>query len=438
MKRQQPDGQEEEALVRGPRLACCADRTLGELAAAAARSPRPPGTPPQTVGSVLKLLSQQRSAEAVYRKVCAIGQGTYSTVFRAWRTRPRDSNGAAPATRFESVVLKRLNITDEHGEAEEMPSDFAREIFTLQQLRDKPNIRGLEDIALSTTRGKRGLPDIYMVFEFVEYALDAVLKSVAFEECQTKCLAQQLFRGLAACHAAGIVHRDIKPANILLHANGELKIADFGLARPVLSGRDGDLMTPVDMVTLWYRAPEILLGSKHYGPPVDVWAATVVVAEILLRRPLIPGKEDTAQQRAAALSRHAMTDIDQLDRTFGLCGSPTPETWPNIHLLPNWPVFAEKQLNAVYVRSLRHVISGGCACSTSTLNQLDKMLVLCPSARPTAADVLRSDWLLADDPLPAELYVTDGSNAMKNSMPPLHALVGECSHSSNDNNAWHI
>ncbi|CAJ1348526.1 unnamed protein product [Effrenium voratum] len=133
----------------------------------------------------------------------------------------------------------------------------------------------------------------------------------------TKSFLYQLLRGIAYCHAHRVLHRDLKPQNLLINREGSLKLADFGLARafgiPVRSYTH-------EVVTLWYRAPDVLMGSRKYSTPVDIWSVGCIFAEMVNGRPLFPGD----------------TDANQLQKIFKILGTPTAELWPSITELPDW------------------------------------------------------------------------------------------------------
>lgn len=103
----------------------------------------------------------------------------------------------------------------------------------------------------------------------------------------------QLLRGLKYIHSAKVIHRDLKPSNLLLNANCDLKICDFGLARPT---SENEFMTEY-VVTRWYRAPELLLNSSDYTAAIDVWSVGCIFMELMNRKPLFPGKDHVHQMR---------------------------------------------------------------------------------------------------------------------------------------------
>ena len=138
---------------------------------------------------------------------------------------------------------------------------------------------------------------------------------------QIKLFLFQLINGVNYCHSRRIIHRDLKPQNLLVDRSGNLKIADFGLARAF--GIPIKTLTH-EIETLWYRAPEVLLGQKQYSLGVDIWAVGCIFAELIEKRPLFNGD----------------SEIDQIFKIFQFHGTPTPSEWANIHKLPDFkPTF---------------------------------------------------------------------------------------------------
>jgi len=241
-----------------------------------------------------------------YQKMEKIGEGVYGVVYKA---RDKALN--------EVVALKRIRL---EAEDEGIPATAIREIALLKRLSNKHVVQ-LYDVIHAEKQ-------LTLVFEYMEcdlkHFLDSQSGPLPIETVQTLCF--QLLEGINYCHTRGILHRDLKPQNLLVSKVNSatnthvLKLADFGLARsfgiPVRS------FTP-DVVTMWYRAPDILLGSNNYGPDVDAWSMGAIFAEISSLVPLFPGQSET----------------DQLNRIFELLGTPDESSWPNIEALPNYNKF---------------------------------------------------------------------------------------------------
>jgi cyclin-dependent kinase 12/13 len=144
---------------------------------------------------------------------------------------------------------------------------------------------------------------------------------------------QQLLEGLLYCHANKVLHRDIKGANLLINNEGQLKLADFGLARPF----DDQARSYTNRcITLWYRPPELLLGATLYGPEVDLWSVGCVFGEMLLKKPTLPGKDEA----------------DQFELICRLCGTPTDANWPGVSKLPMYERLVGLKLVAPQPRQL--------------------------------------------------------------------------------------
>lgn len=197
------------------------------------------------------------------------------------------------------------------AEDEGIPSTAIREISLLKELQH-PNIVRLCDV-IHTER------KLTLVFEYLDQDLKKLLDMCegGLDAPTTKSFLFQLLRGIAYCHQHRVLHRDLKPQNLLINREGALKLADFGLARafgiPVRSYTH-------EVVTLWYRAPDVLMGSKKYSTPVDIWSVGCIFAEMVNGRSLFPGN----------------TDSDQLQKIFKILGTPTPASWPAITELDGW------------------------------------------------------------------------------------------------------
>ena len=230
-----------------------------------------------------------------------IGKGAYGVVYK----------GTDKQT-GKTVAMKKIRL---EMEDEGMPSTALREISLLKELQH-PNVVGLCDVQQDNHK-------LYLIFEFLDKDLkrhiDSVSGHLSIE--QVRSFSFQLVKGLSFCHSRGVMHRDLKPQNLLVTNQGRLKIADFGLARAFCPP-----IRPLthEVVTLWYRPPEILLGSATYAPPVDMWAIGPIIVEMVTKRPMFP----------------ADCEIDMLYKIFRILGTPTESNWPGVTNLKDWnPAF---------------------------------------------------------------------------------------------------
>ncbi|PON52653.1 GPCR kinase [Parasponia andersonii] len=296
-----------------------------------------------------------KSAES-YDKLDKVGQGTYSNVYKA---RDRDTG--------KIVALKKVRFDTSQPESIKF---MAREITILRQL-DHPNVVKLEGLATS-----RMQYSLYLVFDFMQSDLSRIIsRAERLTEPQVKCYMQQLLSGLQHCHSRGILHRDIKGSNLLIDGSGMLKIADFGLANYYSPNHRHPLTNRV--VTLWYRAPELLLGATDYGVGIDLWSAGCLLAEMFTGRPIMPGR----------------TEVEQLHQIFKLCGTPSEEYWKKLKLSTT---FRPPQS---YKPSLVEVFSDFPA---STFGLLRTLLSLDPTYRGSAALALQNEFF-STSPLACDL-----------------------------------
>ncbi|KAK8488793.1 hypothetical protein V6N13_138485 [Hibiscus sabdariffa] len=183
----------------------------------------------------------------------------------------------------EMVAVKKIaNAFDNHMDAKRT----LREIQLLRHL-DHENVIAIRDVIPPPLR--RDFADVYIALELMDTDLHQIIRSnqsLSEEHCQ-------ILRGLKYIHSANVIHRDLKPSNLLLNANCDLKICDFGLARPTA---ENEFMTEY-VVTRWYRAPELLLNSSHYTAAIDVWSVGCIFMELMIRKPLFPGKDHVHQMR---------------------------------------------------------------------------------------------------------------------------------------------
>lgn len=230
------------------------------------------------------------------------------------------------------------------------------------------------------------------MLEFVEHDLKSVLEDMPepFLSSEVKRLLLQLTSGIAYLHENWILHRDLKTSNLLLNNRGQLKIADFGMARYV--GDPPPKLTQL-VVTLWYRAPELLLGTKTYDGAVDMWSVGCIFGELLTREPLLQGKNE----------------VGQMSKIFELCGVPTDETWPGFRRLPN----------ARSLKLPRTALAAGSVIrakfpnlTTAGATLLNDLLSLNPDRRPTAKEMLQHEYFRQDPkPKPESMFPTFPSKA---------------------------
>lgn len=209
-----------------------------------------------------------------------------------------------------------------------------------------------------------------LVFEFMDKDLKKYMDTQgergALKPATIKSFMYQLLQGIAFCHDNRVLHRDLKPQNLLINTRGQLKLADFGLARafgiPVNTFSN-------EVVTLWYRAPDVLLGSRQYNTSIDIWSAGCIMAEMFTGRPLFPG---TANE-------------DQLQKIFRLMGTPSENTWPGVSAFPEYKHNFQRYPTA----ELRHILP---QIDQVGLSLLNAMLQLRPENRISAPAALHHPW----------------------------------------------
>lgn len=298
----------------------------------------------------------ERRFDAQYELLekCLLGEGTYGKVYKA-----------RVARTGEHVAMKQMKLdTQEEG----VPSTAIREIALLKELSHPNVVRLLDDFCKPNK--------LVLVFEFLENDLKKYMKSLGgkLTPAVVKNLAYQLLRGVEFCHANRIIHRDIKPQNLLIDQKLHLKIADFGLARA--------FSVPVpkythEVVTVWYRPPEILLGASLYSVPVDLWSIGCVFAEMATGHPLFAGD----------------SEIDTIFKIFMKLGTPTEAMWPGLSELPdfktNFPKWAPRGW-----ANIRNTLA---QIGTDGIELLDRLMTYNPKTRLSARRGLQHPYFIDVD-----------------------------------------
>ncbi|CAD8097012.1 unnamed protein product [Paramecium sonneborni] len=279
-----------------------------------------------------------------------LGEGTYGIVTRAYDKR-----------RGKQVALKKLKL--DNCDDEGVPSTTIREIAILQKLKH-PNIISLLEVKYFMEEKK-----IFLIFDSMQCDLRKYLdRNSQLSLNKIKPIIYQILLGLSYCHSRRVLHRDLKPQNILLNELMTIKLADFGLSRvfPFPMPK-----FTKEIATLWYRAPELMLGDDNYGTGVDIWAVGCIMAECLTGKPLLPGD----------------SQVDMLFKMMELLGTPNDSTYIGLSKLPHFkitfPKFKGKDLTQV-IPLLKN--------ENKALEVLQSMLQFNPGKRPQAKELLKNQW----------------------------------------------
>jgi cyclin-dependent kinase len=340
------------------------------------------------------------STAGKFNKLERLGDGTYGVVYKA----------ESKATR-EVVALKRMNPAPEE---EGVPATTIREIALLKELKHI-NVVRLNDLMFES-------PKLTLIFEYCEWDLKKLMDAkgeLTVPEIRT--FLRQLLEGLAYCHHRSVVHRDLKPQNLLIEDPKSerkkepaddaslrtrdctelvLKLADFGLAR--VEGLPVKKYSH-EVVTLWYRSPDVILGSTNYGLPVDLWSVGCIFAEMASGVPMF----------------NAKTDMDQLIRMFKILGTPTKETWPSMMLYPNAKTMLldqrigdTKYPPALHEYCASHNVS---RIGEDGMNLLAALLRYEPGQRITAVEALNHPFLLNPEQGPRPPVRSSGAEPSRQS-----------------------
>nr|WNT93106.1 CDKG2-2 protein [Phyllostachys edulis] len=310
----------------------------------------------------INMLQGCRSVDE-FERLNKINEGTYGVVYRA-----RDKKTG------EIVALKKVKMEKER---EGFPLTSLREINILLSFHD-PSIVDVKEVVVGSS-----LDSIFMVMEYMEHDLKGVMETMKqpYNQSEVKCLLLQLLEGVKYLHDNWVLHRDLKTSNLLLNNRGELKICDFGLSRQY-----GSPLKPYTqlVVTLWYRSPELLLGTKEYSTAIDMWSVGCIMAELLAKEPLFNGK----------------TEFEQLDKIFRTLGTPNEKIWPGYAKLPGVKVnFVKQPYNRLREKFPAASFSGRPLLSEAGFDLLNRLLTYDPEKRISADAALQHEWF-REVPLP--------------------------------------
>ncbi|KAG7954305.1 hypothetical protein I3843_11G010000 [Carya illinoinensis] len=297
-----------------------------------------------------------------FEKLNKINEGTYGVVYKA-----KDKKTG------EIVALKKvkMGVEKEGG----FPISSLREINILLSF-NHPSVVGVKEVVMDD------LDNVFMVMEYMEYDLKDLLEVMKqpFSISEVKWLMLQLLEGVKYLHDNWVLHRDLKTSNLLVSKEGELKICDFGLSRQY-----GSLLKPYTpiVVTLWYRAPELLLGGKQYSTAIDMWSVGCIMAELVAKEPLFKGKNE----------------IDQLGKIFQILGAPNEKIWPGLTKLPGVRPNLKQPHNLLRTKFPARSFTGSPVLSELGFDLLNSLLAYDPEKRITAEAALKHDWF-REVPLP--------------------------------------
>ncbi|WFD38852.1 [pyruvate dehydrogenase (acetyl-transferring)] kinase [Malassezia japonica] len=334
--------------------------------------------------------AQRRPVLSRYRVIGFLNSGTYGRVYKAQEILPPGAFAREPGV----YAIKKFK-PDREGSTTTftgISQSAVREIALNRELRHE-NVVWLREVMLEENA-------IFLVYEFVEHDFLQIIHHhltvlrTPVSGAMIKSLLWQVLNGVQYLHENWIMHRDLKPANILITARGVVKIGDLGLARvyadPMVSLYASDMV----VVTIWYRAPELLLGARHYTPAVDLWAVGCIWGELIALRPMFKGEEI----RMGPKVKTVPLQTNQLGKIVDILGTPTKERWPTMDSLPDYGAWSALRRGDALPRTLYQWYTNRAGTSAG-FDLLDRLLQYDPARRVTAAEALRHPWF-SEEPLP--------------------------------------
>lgn len=301
---------------------------------------------------------------ATFDKTNQIGQGTFGKVYK--------SSYYTKDNELKTVAIKKIPMSSQD---EGLPLTAVREIAILQAYHH-PNLVELLDIIIAPVKPPNYRGHVDLVFEYMEHDISALVESkIQFTQGEIKNIMKQILTGIAYLHSNNIIHRDIKSANILLNNNGVVKLGDFGLARTICPLPQRNKLYSGNVVTIWYRPPELLLGMKNYDLKVDMWSIGCVFAELLMGEPIFKGNNEK----------------EQVQEIFTICGSPNENTWPGISLFPSYEYLMPRN---TFDNNLKLSITSKSKSPIDdiTFDLIQKMLMVNPRDRISAEEALKHEY----------------------------------------------
>jgi cell division cycle 2-like protein len=330
------------------------------------------------------LLQGCRSVYDTYERIARVSEGTYGVV---WKARDMATN--------EIVALKQIKFDGDQLKNQGFPVTALREISVLLALKNECIVT-VKEMVVGSSDDK-----VYMVMEHFELDLQQAMKQKrqypnVLRQAELKGILKQILSGTQHMHSKWFLHRDLKTSNILVHRSGRVALCDFGLARRF---QDPPKALTQLVVTLWYRAPELLFGEDRYGPAIDMWSVGCIFGELIGQEAILQGQGE----------------LDQVDKIFELVGTPTEDSWPDFGKLPSAGIFrwnkpasssSNNNKNNVLLLSEKFPVNAPPHSRQTFLDGngydlLSKLLILDPKKRITAQEALNHKYF--SDGVPPEL-----------------------------------